>query len=90
MANRAGKVDLRVGEGALQGDGGGVVTLDRDVEHGTGQTLDSVGRAQCGDLTRPPRPSSIVTETGLKIETKDTYRGYLNCFRHRTKDLDYR
>ena len=63
VADRAGEVDLRVGEGALEGDRGGVVTLDRDVEHSTGQTLDSVGCAQGRDLAGPPRPSSLVTET---------------------------
>ncbi len=70
VTHRAGKVDLRVGEGTLQGDGGGVVSLDRDVKHGTGQTLDGVGRTQRGDLTRPSRPSSIVTETGVRFKPR--------------------
>ena len=63
VADRAREVDLRVGEGALEGHRGGVVALDRDVEHSTGQTLDSVGGAQGRDLAGPPCPSSLGTET---------------------------
>ena len=73
------EVDLWVAERALEADGRGVVRrgVHGDVEHGAGQTLHRVRRAQRRHLTGPP-PAAVTwcnvttgcpKKTGKLLET---------------------